>query len=50
MTRRRIELLVTLALGLLTAVLATEAPQPGKVYRIGWLETSPHQPTFRRHP
>ena len=48
MTRRRIGLLI--ALGLLTAVLAAEAPQPGTVYRIGWLETSPHQTTFRRHP
>jgi ABC-type uncharacterized transport system substrate-binding protein len=29
--------LVTLTLGLLAAPLAAEAPQPGKVFRIGWL-------------
>jgi hypothetical protein len=37
MPRRRIALLVTLALGLLMAVPAADVQQPGKVYRIGLL-------------
>jgi hypothetical protein len=37
MPRRRIRLLVTLALGLIVAPLATEAQQPGQVYKIGLL-------------
>jgi putative tryptophan/tyrosine transport system substrate-binding protein len=37
MMRRTIELLVTLALGLLLVPVATEAQQTGKVARIGWL-------------
>jgi ABC-type uncharacterized transport system substrate-binding protein len=41
MTRRRIRLLVTLALGLLMAPLAAAAPPGGKVWRIGVLLASP---------
>jgi putative tryptophan/tyrosine transport system substrate-binding protein len=37
MTRCRIELLVTLALTILVAALATKAQSPAKVPRIGWL-------------
>jgi putative tryptophan/tyrosine transport system substrate-binding protein len=41
MTRRRIRLLITLALALLVAPLATAAPPAEKVYRIGYLGTTP---------
>ena len=37
MTRHRIGLLVTLALGLLAAPLAAQAQAPAKVPRVGWL-------------
>ena len=36
---RELELTITIGLGLLAAPLAVEAQQPGKVYRIGMLET-----------
>ena len=38
--------LAVLILGLLTAPVAAEAPQPGKVYRIGYLQTSTRQEQF----
>jgi hypothetical protein len=41
MTRRRIGLLATLALGLLVAPLAAEAQPTGKVARIGYLGDNP---------
>jgi ABC-type uncharacterized transport system substrate-binding protein len=41
MVRRTLGLLVTLAFGLLVAPLAAVAQPPGKVYRIGFLSTSP---------
>ncbi len=41
MRLRSIGLIVTLAVGFLSAPLAAEAQQPGKVYRIGILETVP---------
>jgi putative ABC transport system substrate-binding protein len=41
MTRRRIRLLITLALALLVAPLATAAPPAETVYRIGYLGTTP---------
>jgi putative ABC transport system substrate-binding protein len=41
MTRRRFRLLITLALALLVAPLATAAPPAEKVYRIGYLGTTP---------
>jgi putative tryptophan/tyrosine transport system substrate-binding protein len=40
MTRRTIELLVTLILAILMAPLAAEMPTAGKVYRIGYLATT----------
>jgi putative tryptophan/tyrosine transport system substrate-binding protein len=43
MTRRTIRLLLTLALGLLVAPLVA-APPPGRVYRIGYLGTTPPPP------
>jgi putative ABC transport system substrate-binding protein len=47
MTRRTIGLLVTLALGLLAAPLATEAQQPAQIRRIGFL--SPAWFTLHTH-
>jgi hypothetical protein len=44
MRRYTIGLLVTLALGLLLAPLATEAQEAGKVARIGWLFPFPRPP------
>jgi putative ABC transport system substrate-binding protein len=40
MKRRAVGLIITLAISLLAAPLAAEAPQPGKVYRIGVLATT----------
>ena len=37
-----IRLIVLLAIGILVAPLAAEAPLAEKVHRIGWLSTSPH--------
>ena len=48
MTRRRIELLVTLALGLLMVPLLAEAQTPPKIPRIGILEDSSHWGAFRQ--
>jgi putative ABC transport system substrate-binding protein len=52
MTRRLIGFLVTLALGILVAPLASNAQPPGKVYRIGYIApgTGPNvlTETFRR--
>jgi hypothetical protein len=44
MNRRIIRLLVTLALAILVAPLAAQAPQTGKPYRIGWLSAGPAPP------
>jgi ABC-type uncharacterized transport system substrate-binding protein len=44
MTRHTVALLVTLALGLLVAPLTAEGQPPAKVYRIGYLASSPPPP------
>jgi len=41
MRLRPVTLVVTFALGLLAAPLPTEAQKAGKVYRIGYLATTP---------
>jgi hypothetical protein len=41
MMRWTIGFLVSLALGLLVAPLAADAPPAGKIYRIGYLGTDP---------
>jgi putative ABC transport system substrate-binding protein len=41
---------VALALGLLAAPLPSDAQQPGKVYRIGYLGANGFAPTEERHP
>jgi putative tryptophan/tyrosine transport system substrate-binding protein len=48
MTRRRIDLLVTLALGLLMVPLLAEVQTPPKIPRLGILEDSPHWRAFRQ--
>jgi hypothetical protein len=49
MTRRLIRLLITLALGVLVAPLATEAQPPGKVTRIGILAAPSDAPERGRN-
>jgi putative tryptophan/tyrosine transport system substrate-binding protein len=48
MTRRRIELLVTLVLGLLMVPLLAEVQTPPKIPRLGILEDSSHWGAFRQ--
>jgi ABC transporter substrate binding protein len=48
MTRRRIELLVTLVLGLLMVPLLAEVQTPPKIPRLGILEDAPNWGAFRQ--
>jgi hypothetical protein len=47
---RRIGLAVVLAVSLTIAPLATEAQEPGKVYRIGWLGGFPLEVQVKARP
>ncbi len=49
MMLRTIGLISTLALGLLAGPWPAEAQQTGKVYRVGWLRSSPRPPTNPNH-
>jgi putative tryptophan/tyrosine transport system substrate-binding protein len=48
MTRRTLRLLVTLAIGLLSAPLTSDAQTPPKILRLGILEDSSHWGAFRQ--
>ncbi len=47
MRLRPVTLVVTFVIGLLAGPLPAEAQQAGKVYRVGWLRSSPRPSTKR---